>query len=107
MIAGMEITSQQRAFLRGCAQTIDPIVMVGKEGLTTAVCTALDEALSHHELVKLRFQNHKDEVRQISDKLSEATRSLCVAVTGFTAVFYREAQKPEDRRFNLRTLSMR
>ena len=56
----MELTSKQRAYLRGEAQTIDPIVMIGKDGLTENVTAALDEALTHHELVKVKFQQYKE-----------------------------------------------
>lgn len=97
----MQLTSQDRAFLRGEAQVIDPVVMVGKEGGTPAVVAALSEALKAHELVKVRFQNHKDEVKDISFLLAEQTASVLVAVTGFTAVFYKRSEDPEKRRYNI------
>ena len=62
----MELTSKQRAYLRGEAQTIDPIVMIGKDGLTENVTAALDEALTHHELVKVKFQQYKEDVKEIA-----------------------------------------
>ena len=42
----IELTSAQRAFLRSQAQTIEPVVMVGKDGMGDNVGRALDEALS-------------------------------------------------------------
>lgn len=93
----MEITSSQRAYLRGKAQTLNPIVMVGKDGFTDAVVLALDQALHAHELVKVRFQQHKDEVKDCSIRLSSATSSLLVATTGFTAVFFRQDEEDEDK----------
>ena len=97
----MNLTSQQRDYLRGEAQTLNPVVMVGKEGLTDAVAKALDEAVKAHELVKVRFQAHKDEVKIIAIELAERSNSTLVATTGFTAVYYRAAEKAEDRRYFL------
>lgn len=97
----MQLSSKDRAFLRGEAQTIDPVVMVGKEGLTEAVVLALAEALKAHELVKVKFQNHKDEVKEIATRLEELTRCDLVATTGFTAVYYKRAEDPDKRKYRI------
>ncbi|MDD7007580.1 MAG: YhbY family RNA-binding protein [Bullifex sp.] len=97
----MELTSKQRAYLRGEAQTIDPIVMIGKDGLTENVTAALDEALTHHELVKVKFQQYKEDVKEIAFRCAELTSSVLVATTGFTAVFYRMNEKSEERIYSL------
>ena len=97
----MELTSKQRAYLRGEAQTIDPIVMIGKDGLTENVTVALDEALTHHELVKVKFQQYKEDVKEIAFRCAELTSSVLVATTGFTAVFYRMKENSEERIYSL------
>lgn len=101
IISLMELTSKQRAYLRGEAQTIDPIVMIGKDGLTENVTAALDEALTHHELVKVKFQQYKEDVKEIAFICAELTSSVLVATTGFTAVFYRMKEKSEERIYSL------
>ena len=85
-----EMTSKLRAQLRSRAQTISPVVMVGHEGITEGVVSALDAALTDHELVKVRFQDFKEMVRELSAKLAMETKSELVSTTGFTAVFYRK-----------------
>ncbi len=97
----MELKSYQRAFLRSHAQQLDAVVYVGKEGFTDAVAVALDNALTCHELVKVRFSNSKDQVEEISRKLEEATKSTIVATTGFTTVFFRQDSKSEDRIYRI------
>ena len=97
----MELRSYQRAFLRSKAQQLDPVVYVGKDGFTPGVVGALDEALTAHELVKVRFQNSKDEIKEISAQLESATHSTLVAITGFTAVFFRQDEKSEDRIYRI------
>ena len=85
-----EMTSKFRAQLRSRAQTISPVVMVGHEGITEGVVSALDAALTDHELVKVRFQDFKEMVRDLSSELAQKTKSELVSTTGFTAVFYRK-----------------
>lgn len=93
--------SKDRSYLRSQAQTLDPIVMVGKNGESEAVRLALVEALEFHELVKVRFQTLKDQVKQISESLAISTNSTLVATTGFTAVFYKQNPNPQKRIYRL------
>ncbi len=93
----MKLNSKQRAFLRSEAQTMNPVVNVGKEGLTDGVVEHLNAALESHELVKVRFQNSKDQVMEISRALEEKTGSVIVATTGFTTVFFRQDEKDPER----------
>ena len=90
-----EMTSKVRAQLRSPAQSLSPVVMVGHEGITEGVIAALDAALTDHELVKVRFQDFKEMVRDLSVQLSNKTSSALVSTTGFTAVFYRK--NPEKK----------
>lgn len=89
------MTSKTRAQLRSLAQSLSPVVMVGHEGITEGVIAALDAALTDHELVKVRFQDFKEMVRDLSVQLSNKTSSVLVSTTGFTAVFYRK--NPEKK----------
>ena len=85
-----EVTSKVRATLRSKAQSLDPVVMVGRDGITEGVVAALDVALTDHELVKVRFQDFKELAKDLSKDLAQRTDSLLVSTTGFTAVFYRK-----------------
>ena len=87
------MTSSERAKLRSAAQGLSPYVMVGHNGITENVVGALNEALDCHELVKVRFQDFKEETKNLSNELAEKAGCTLVAVTGFTAVFYRKASK--------------
>lgn len=87
-----KLTSKQRAQFRSQAQSLSPVVMVGHEGISEAVVNALNEALEHHELVKVRFQDFKEETKQLSEELEAKTESTLIATTGFTAVFYKKQE---------------
>jgi len=83
------MTSKRRSELRSLAQSLSSIVMVGHDGITDGVVGALDSALTDHELVKVRFQDFKEQTKDLSNDLAQKTDSTLVATTGFTAVFYR------------------
>ena len=89
----MALASKTRALLRSKAQSLNPVVMVGHDGISEGVIEALDKALDDHELVKVRFQDFKDNTKVLSQELEKATSSDLVATTGFTAVFYRKKDK--------------
>ncbi|MGD1821737.1 MAG: YhbY family RNA-binding protein [Pleomorphochaeta sp.] len=84
--------SNLRNYLRAQAHNIDPIVMVGKDGVSDNVIYALDQALLHHELVKVRFQAKKEFIKELSNKLALETKSDLIYVIGFTAIFYRKSE---------------
>lgn len=92
------LTSKQRGFLSSLAVSIQPTVMIGKDGASDAVVRALQAEFKHRELVKLRFQDSKDERRELARGLAERTGSELVRVIGNVAVFYLRAAESENRR---------
>lgn len=89
--------SKVRSYLRSQAQTLQSVVMIGKAGHSENIDRAMAEALDCHELVKVKFQCQKDQVRSISESLAETTGSELVSTTGFTAVFYKQNPDPAKR----------
>ena len=59
----MELTSKQRAYLGGCASTLDPIFQIGKASLTPEIIQALDEALEKRELIKISVLKDRKSTR--------------------------------------------
>jgi putative YhbY family RNA-binding protein len=86
----------QIRFLRGLAHDLNPIVMIGQKGMSDGVRVELDDALSRHELVKIRVVAEEREDRdQIIQALVRDTRSELIQKVGHTATFYRRAKKPK------------
>ena len=100
----MELTSKQRAQLRGLANSIDTILQVGKDGLGENLIKQAGDALEARELIKGRvLDNNADyDARLAAAELAKATRSEVVQVIGTKFVLYRESHsKPRDKRIQL------
>lgn len=96
------MTSKQRAYLKGLAMNLDPILNVGKESMTPGVTAAVDEALNANELIKVGvLKNCMDDPKEIAQVVAERTRSEVVQVIGKKIVLYKQAKKPEDRKIVL------
>ncbi len=100
----MELTSKQRAQLRGLANTIDTIIHIGKDGIGENLVKQADDALEARELIKGRvLENNIDyDARTAAEELAKATRSEVVQVIGTKFVLYRESHsKPREKRIQL------
>ena len=79
------------AELRAEAHHLGPTVHVGKEGLSPALITSLDDALRTRELVKVKLgKNAELKPKDAAATLASATESEVIQVIGRTATFYRE-----------------
>lgn len=47
------MTSKRRAYLKGCAMTMDTILHIGKAGVTPELTESVNEALQARELIKM------------------------------------------------------
>jgi RNA-binding protein len=68
-------------------------VRVGTAGVTDAVVAKLDAELTQHELLKVRLEGTRDEVRADAERLATATESDLAQVIGKIAVLYRRRKK--------------
>ena len=92
------ITSKQRAYLKGLAMTMDPILQLVKGGLTPENTASVDEALAARELIKINvLQNCLEDSRQMAETLAERTRSQVVQVIGRKIVLYREGKDDKKK----------
>ena len=100
----MELTSKQRAQLRGLANSIDTIIQIGKDGISENLVAQTDEALEARELIKGRVldNNIEYDARLAAQTLAKETRSEVVQVIGTKFVLYRESHsKPKEKRIEL------
>ena len=87
------MTSKQRAYLKGLAMKMEPIMQLGKGSVTPENTVAVDEELAARELIKISvLQNCLDDPRQMAEVLAERTHSQVVQVIGRKIVLYREGK---------------
>mgnify|MGYP000506094446 CR=1 FL=1 len=99
----MELTSKQRAQLRGMAAGLDTIVHVGKDGIGENLIKQVNDALEARELIKGRvLENSMYTAREAAEELKVAARCEVVQVIGTKFVLYRESHsKPREKRIQL------
>jgi RNA-binding protein len=91
----MSLTGKQRRHLRGLGHGLAPVAQVGKGGVSDAVVAAIDAALAHHELIKIKLLESLDVDRdEAAAALAERTRSEVAQVLGRTVLLYRP--DPDD-----------
>ena len=88
------ITSKQRAALRSMANTMQPLYQIGKDGITPAVTTQLDDALEARELIKITVRETADvSAREASEILCGRLHAEPVQCIGRKIVLYRRAKE--------------
>ena len=96
-----ELTSRQRKYLRGLAHSFEPIVHVGKEGVTDALVAQIDRALASHELIKIRFVEGKEAKAELVAEIVARTGAAEAGRVGHVAILYREHPESERRKIEL------
>ena len=88
------LTSKQRAYLRGLANGQDPILHMGKGGLSDAMIRQADDALTARELLKGKaLETAPISARETAQAIAEAVGAEVVQVVGRTFVLYRRNEK--------------
>ena len=92
----MELTSKQRAQLRGLANSIDTIIQVGKDGIGENLIKQVNDALEARELVKGRvLENSMLTPREAAEELAGKARAEVVQVIGTKFVLYRQSHRKD------------
>ncbi|MCX7715632.1 MAG: ribosome assembly RNA-binding protein YhbY [Clostridia bacterium] len=87
------ITSKQRAYLRGMANSIEPIFQIGKGGITDAIINQLSNALEARELIKVHvLENAYLDVKQACNETASRLGAEPVQAIGSKFVLYRESK---------------
>lgn len=91
-----DLTSKQRAHLRGLAHSLKPVAHVGKEGVTPSVVDALRQTFGANELVKVRvLENAPESAQDTAHALAaEIDGASVVQTVGRNATLYRP--DPDD-----------
>ena len=91
------LTSKQKSYLKSIGSTLDPIVQIGKSGISESVIAGANDALAARELIKVRvLQNSLVEPKEGILQLADQTNSQLVQVIGRNGLLYkRNPEKPK------------
>ncbi len=90
----------QRKYLRGLAHKTKPVVFIGQKGITETLNRSLDDALTAHELIKVKYIDFKEKEKKtkIAGIIENAHDCEMVGMIGHTAIFYRQHPDEEKRK---------
>lgn len=92
------MTSKQRAYLRSLAMKIEPILQLGKSGVTPENTASVAEALEARELIKISvLQNCLFDPKDMAEVLAERTQSQVVQVIGKKIILYKQGKKDKRK----------
>ena len=88
------LSTKQKQFLKGLAHHLNPVVMLGGNGLTEGVLAEIENALNHHELIKVKVSGADRETKQlIIDAIVRETKAAQVQTIGHILVLYRLSEE--------------
>ena len=95
------LSSSQRSYLRSQAHHLEPVVLIGKHGITDGTIESIDRVLEARELIKIKFREFKDEKLSLSEKIAELTNSRVVGVIGHTVIIFRQNPDSDKRQIHI------
>ncbi len=93
----IELTSKQRKVLEKIAVDLNTMVIVGQNGISDSVENQIVQCLNNHELIKIKFNEYKDEKKELALELSKQIDCTLVRVIGNIAILYKESDDPEKQ----------
>lgn len=95
------LTNSQIRKLKALGQHLEPMLKVGKAGLSEGFLKTVDEALSQHELVKVKFGEFKEQKKELAPLLAQKTSSHLIHRVGHVVVLYRQQPDLEQRKITI------
>ena len=96
------LSIHERTRLRQIGHALNPVVMVGSQGLTESVVEETLRALNDHELIKVKVAAEDREARAaVIDAIVAATGAESVQKIGKIVLLYKKAAKQNQHLSNL------
>lgn len=96
------ITSKQRAFLRGQANSLSPVFQIGKEGITEQLLSQLALALEARELIKVHIlETALLDTKPTCNEVAERLGAEPIQAIGSKFVLYKQAKNIKNRKIEL------
>lgn len=98
----MSLSAAQKKQFRSIGHKLNPVVIVGGNGLSEGVQLEVDRALEDHELIKIKFNvGDRDVKKELIKTLCDQVQAEIVQEIGNIALVYRAAEDPDPKLSNL------
>jgi RNA-binding protein len=92
----LQLNSKQTSHLRAISHNLNPVVMIGNNGLTEQVLREIEVSLNAHELIKVKvFSDDRELRKSLLETICERTGAAPIHHIGKQLVIYRPADKPK------------
>ena len=95
----MIVTSKQKHYLRGLAHSLEPYVIIGKNGLTASSITSINKALATHELIKVKVKI--GDKKKLAPRIQKETLCMVIGSIGKILILYKEPEDKENIKIHL------
>ena len=95
------LSSSERQYLRNQAHHLEPVVLIGKNGIKDGTIESINKVLQTRELIKIKFRECKVEKLSLSEKIAELTNSQVVGVIGHTVIIFRQNPDSDKRQIHI------
>lgn len=88
------ISTRDRSHLRALAHPLKPLVQIGGEGISEGLVAAVVEALTEHELIKVKVgQSYAGDRKEAAREIATAAGADLTQVVGRVVTLYRRREK--------------
>ncbi|MDL2310513.1 ribosome assembly RNA-binding protein YhbY [Peptostreptococcaceae bacterium OttesenSCG-928-C18] len=88
------INPKQRSYLKGLAHNMEPLLIIGKGGVSENTLKQLDDLLEKRELVKIKILNNNlDDKNELVEIILSNLKADFVQLIGSKFTVYREAKE--------------
>ncbi len=98
----MSLKGNQVRQLRARAHNLEPVLLIGKNGVTDAVVQQANESLEAHELIKCSTQTNSPlATMDTGEELAKRLQAALVQVIGRRFVLYRKTSRNDVKKIEL------
>ena len=95
------LNSRQKKILRAKAHNLKPVVLIGKSGVTDGCINSINESIQSHELIKIKFIEHKDNKKSLSEIICTKTESEIIGSIGHIIMLFRQNPDKEKQKYKI------